>query len=123
MNSEQPIQIAPEPTLDTASIINELNKEGEFVKAANRYEVEMDAVFINYERQELTLKVRAYLSLNVYERKAYTKHIGVIAKELHGAEPEVLREFLLSIVRTNSIADEGQRRNQERLLARSENTS
>jgi|JI6StandDraft_1071083.scaffolds.fasta_scaffold30789_1 hypothetical protein len=107
MNSEQPIQIAPKPTLDTASIMNEVNKEGEFVQAANRYEVEMDAVFINYDRQDLVLKLSTYLSLNVYERKAYTKHIGVIAKELQGAEPEVLRNFLLAIVSTRCIAGQG----------------
>ena len=50
MNREQLVQIVPKPTLDTASIINEVNKEGEFVPSANRYEVEQDAVFINYER-------------------------------------------------------------------------
>lgn len=85
MNSEQPVQITPQPTTDTASILNEVNKEGEFVQTANRYEIEQDAIFINYERPALVLKLSTYLSLNIYERKAYTKHIGVIAHELGGA--------------------------------------
>lgn len=106
MNTEQPIQIVPQPTLDTASIMSEVNKEGEFVQAANRYEVEQDAIFINYDAQDLVLKLSTYFSLNIYERKAYAKHIGVIAKELLGAEPTVMREFLLSIVSVSSYSGE-----------------
>lgn len=82
MNSEQPVQIAPQPTKDTAAIISEVNQESEFVPAANRYEVEQDAVFINYETQDLLQKLADYPRLSIYERKAYTKHIAVIAKQL-----------------------------------------
>jgi hypothetical protein len=40
MNSEQPVQIVPQPTEDSAAIIKEVNIEGEFVQLVNRYEVE-----------------------------------------------------------------------------------
>lgn len=41
MDSEQQIQIEPKPTIESASIIKEVNSEGEkeFVNMQNRYEV------------------------------------------------------------------------------------
>lgn len=48
----------------------------------NRYEVEKDAVLINYEKEELANKVRSYPSLDIYERVAYARHVNVIRDQL-----------------------------------------
>lgn len=48
----------------------------------NRYEVEKDAIFINYDKEELVKKLTNYASLDIYERVTYARHINVIRDEL-----------------------------------------
>lgn len=57
-------------------------------------------MFINYEREELLAKMAAYKSLNVYERKAYTKHIGIISRQMHNDDWQQFHTFLLAIVKS-----------------------
>lgn len=56
----------PSPTEDTATIIKEMNSEGEFIHTENRYDVEPEAVFINYEPADLLNKLTHFSDLNIY---------------------------------------------------------
>jgi hypothetical protein len=55
-------------------------------------------VFINYEREDLLNKLTTYSQLNIYERKAFTRHIGVFAKTFKGELPTMFIDFLHATV-------------------------
>lgn len=77
-----------------------MNSEGEreFMNMENRYEVEKDAIFINYDKEDLIKKLSTFQDLDIYQRITYARHINVIRDELQETHGELVGRFVQGLV-------------------------